>query len=75
MNLQQTTPSKNSDISNDKQLIIDELTQEISQLKEEVNQRKDQLKDITKLLELDDDDDDGKFVYKKMFPLFIRNVL
>lgn len=61
MNLQQTSVSENSDASNEKdfeqnqQLIIDELTQEIHDLKQEANQRKTQLKELTKFLESESD--------------------
>jgi hypothetical protein len=52
--------SNEKTIDQDQQLIIDELTKEINELKEEANHRKTQLKEITKSFELNSDD--GKFI-------------
>jgi len=57
--------SEASVIPTETQLIIDELTKEINELKEEANHRKNQLKEITKSLELESDD--GMLDYKNRF--------
>ncbi|CAF4347645.1 unnamed protein product, partial [Adineta steineri] len=43
------------------QLTIDELTKEIQQLKEDINERKIQLKEITNLLKLDNDNEEIQY--------------
>ncbi|CAM4989548.1 unnamed protein product, partial [Rotaria socialis] len=48
-------PVTNENLNQDRQLRINELTRQVDELKEEMNQRKAQLTKITSLLELDTD--------------------
>ncbi|CAF5162320.1 unnamed protein product, partial [Rotaria sp. Silwood1] len=49
------------DSNQDQQLIIDELTIQIQELKKEANQRKSQLKEITSFLQSDTDNEEIQF--------------
>jgi hypothetical protein len=61
LNYENLKISNEKHLDQDQQLIIDELTREINELKEEASHRKHQLKELTNSLEADNDD--GMFTY------------